>query len=114
MVFGSALAKGEGPSHVQQSEKIMRTISSAATPGGNDTGTSPRLVRSLRRYWKTRVIWRNHVGAIAKLKALSDCQLKDIGLTRYDTGRSVPGDGAIGAAFGPHFAATARPESTLP
>jgi uncharacterized protein YjiS (DUF1127 family) len=65
-------------------EMIMSTITSApvaarhmaAGPAGR------RLVPPFKRWWMAYMTWRAEQAAVATLSALSDRQLKDIGLTR--------------------------------
>jgi uncharacterized protein YjiS (DUF1127 family) len=68
--------------------KVMSTISTAATHQGTITsGTIATVVRVLKTTWMACIDWRENIASIAELRAMSDCELKDIGLLRSDIGR---------------------------
>ena len=62
----------------------MSTISSApaAAPDMATGSAARRLGPALKRWWMAYMTWRAEQAAVATLSALSDRQLKDIGLTR--------------------------------
>ena len=59
----------------------------SASFGARDAASLTRAVQALRRWWIAYIEWRLERAAIAQLCALTDHQLKDIGLTRS----AVPG-----------------------
>jgi uncharacterized protein YjiS (DUF1127 family) len=72
-------------------EMIMSTIhhrGSLADGFVNGTG------RVLRRWWMAYIKWRLERLAISKLKAMSDRELKDIGICRVQMQLAVRGEAA--------------------
>jgi uncharacterized protein YjiS (DUF1127 family) len=69
----------------------MSTISSAptATRGISEQSWTSRLTAALKRWWMAYITWRIEQAAIAQLWAMSDRELKDIGLTRSEVTRAV-------------------------
>jgi uncharacterized protein YjiS (DUF1127 family) len=69
----------------------MSTISSAptATRGISEQSWTSRLRAALKRWWMAYITWRIEQAAIAQLWAMSDRELKDIGLTRSEITRAV-------------------------
>jgi uncharacterized protein YjiS (DUF1127 family) len=74
-------------------EIVMSTIS--AGPASSETfaasSWTARPVAVLKRWWIAYLTWRLEQTAIAQLEALSDCELKDIGLRRCEIQGSVKG-----------------------
>ena len=54
----------------------------SASFGARDAAPLARAAQALRRWWIPYIEWRLEGAAIAQLCALTDHQLKDIGLTR--------------------------------
>jgi uncharacterized protein YjiS (DUF1127 family) len=52
---------------------------------------------AVRRWWAAYINWRIEHAAIAQLCAMSDCKLKDIGLTRSAISGTVRGEAACEA-----------------
>jgi uncharacterized protein YjiS (DUF1127 family) len=67
-------------------EMIMSMISSAPAAAQAPAGQSLAsvLAAALKRWWVAYMTWRIQQAAIATLSALSDRQLKDIGLSRSE------------------------------
>ena len=63
---------------------IMSTNSSVATHRGSADGILRALTSALKRSCIAYITWRMENIAIAQLKAMSDRELEDIGLTRSD------------------------------
>ena len=64
----------------------MSTISgsrTAAQPMTRQPWTA-RLVADLKRWWMTYLIWRTEQAAVEQLQAMSDRELRDIGLARSE------------------------------
>ena len=64
----------------------MSTISTTPASSGALAGNSgtTRLAAVLKRWWIAFLTWRLEQAAIAQLAALSDRELKDIGLRRCE------------------------------
>ena len=69
----------------------MSAISSAstATRGMSEQSWTGRLVAALKQWWMAYITWRIEQAAIAQLWAMSDRELKDIGLTRCEITSAV-------------------------
>jgi uncharacterized protein YjiS (DUF1127 family) len=89
-------------------EMIMSMISSTTTYRANARGIFQALANTLKRWCVAYVTWRMENIAIAQLRAMSDRELEDIGLTRSDIARAVTGARTQPLSLNP------RPESTLP
>jgi uncharacterized protein YjiS (DUF1127 family) len=78
-------------------ETIMSTISTApaAAPAGQFTAGT--LLGAVRSWWAAYLTWRIERAAIKALEAMSDRQLKDIGLARSDIARAVRGAARFGS-----------------
>ena len=72
-------------------EMIMSTNSRMATHRGSADGILRALTRTLKGSCIAYITWRMENIAIAQLKAMSDRELEDIGLTRSDIARTVMG-----------------------
>ena len=70
---------------------IMSTNSSMATDRGSADAILRALTRTLKRSCVAYITWRMENIAIAQLRAMSDRELEDIGLTRSDIARTVMG-----------------------
>ncbi len=93
----------------------MSTISSAASHQANVTGGSlSTLARALNSWWRAYINWRENTASINELRSMSDYEIKDIGLTRYDIARVAMGEGVIDRAFGRFYSNAPCVESTLP
>jgi uncharacterized protein YjiS (DUF1127 family) len=89
-------------------EMIMSTVSSTTTYRGNACRILQRLANTLKRWCAAYIAWRMENIAIAQLRAMSDRELEDIGLTRRDIVRAV-----TGVRTQPLSLKNPRPESTL-
>ena len=74
-------------------EMVMSTVSTAPASSEafteNSWTTGPAAV--LKRWWVAYLAWRLQQTAIAQLKALSDRDLKDIGVRRCEIESAVKG-----------------------
>lgn len=70
-------------------------ISMRALP---DKSWTARLAASLRCWWVAYVTWRINRSALAQLAAMSDRDLRDIGLTRGEIENTVWDGAAMGCA----------------
>jgi uncharacterized protein YjiS (DUF1127 family) len=89
-------------------EMIMSTDSSTTTYRGNAGGLFQTLANTFKRWCVVYITWRMEHIAIAQLRAMSDRELEDIGLTRSDIASAVTGSRAR-----PLSPKNPRPESTL-
>jgi uncharacterized protein YjiS (DUF1127 family) len=72
---------------------IMSTISSPSTQREIAAGGVVHVVMSaLKRYWVAYTSWRMEQLTIARLRAMSDRELKDIGLVRSQIEFAARGD----------------------
>jgi uncharacterized protein YjiS (DUF1127 family) len=80
-------------------EMIMSTISatSATAQGAAGQFAFGSLLGALKRWWTAYMTWRIEQAAIVALNAMSERELKDIGLTRSEIARAVRDE--TGAAF---------------
>jgi uncharacterized protein YjiS (DUF1127 family) len=67
---------------------IMSTLSSTTTYPGNARGIFQPLANTLTSWCVPYITWRMQNIAIAQLRAMSDRELEDIGLTRSDIAAS--------------------------
>jgi uncharacterized protein YjiS (DUF1127 family) len=69
----------------------MSIISSAPTSSGTVAAKSwlARLTTNLKRRWATYAAWRIERAAIYRLAAMTDVQLRDIGVTRGEIEHAV-------------------------
>jgi uncharacterized protein YjiS (DUF1127 family) len=72
-------------------EMIMSTVSSTTTDRGNACGLLQTLANTFKRCCVVYITWRIEKIATAQLRAMSDRELEDIGLTRSDIVRAVTG-----------------------
>lgn len=73
-------------------EMIMSTISSAPAGAHVTRGqTWPAAIAAVKRWWAAYMAWRIEQAAIITLSAMSDRELKDIGLTRPEITNAVQG-----------------------
>jgi uncharacterized protein YjiS (DUF1127 family) len=74
-------------------EVIMSTATNApaAALGLTDMSRSGRLGAALKKWWAARLVQRREIAAIRELEAMSDHQLKDIGLVRSQIEFAVRG-----------------------
>jgi len=74
---------------------IMSTISSTADrradAGGGILTMAAAATAELKRLWVAYMTWRVERGAIGLLGSMSDCELKDMGVTRSEIERLVKG-----------------------
>jgi uncharacterized protein YjiS (DUF1127 family) len=63
---------------------IMSTISSISAQSETDGGLAQLLLRTAKRWWLAYVAWRVEQLTIARLRSMSDRQLKDIGVARFE------------------------------
>lgn len=86
----------------------MSTASITKNYRGNARGIFQTLANTLKRWCVAYITWRMENIAIAQLRAMSDRELEDIGLTRSDIVRAV-----TGARTQPLSLKNPGPESTL-
>jgi uncharacterized protein YjiS (DUF1127 family) len=77
--------------HQQEMEIVMSTISTTPALSQAFAGNSctTRLAAILKRWWMAYLTWRFEQTAIAQLAALSDRELKDIGVRRCEIENAV-------------------------
>ena len=68
---------------------ITKTAAQQDSTGGSILG---RLAAAPRRWWTAAATWRRQQASINHLNAMSDRELKDIGLTRADIEFAVRGE----------------------
>jgi uncharacterized protein YjiS (DUF1127 family) len=74
-------------------ETMMRTLSNTiARRGSSDAGILAVLAGGIRCWWDSYNSWRLQEAAIARLKSMSDHELKDIGISRSQIDFAVMGD----------------------
>jgi uncharacterized protein YjiS (DUF1127 family) len=75
-------------------DPIMSTTHSApaAAQGTADHSPDSGLAASLKRWWAAYLAWRSRRAAMVALCAMSDLELKDMGLRRCDIPRGVRGE----------------------
>ena len=81
----------------------MRTLSGLAPPRAAAAVLAHAAGGALMRWWAAYTTWRIERLAIARLRAMSDRQLKDMGIVRAEIEFAVKGkdhrDGAAGRSF---------------
>jgi uncharacterized protein YjiS (DUF1127 family) len=70
---------------------IMSTISNVVPQTGEQAG-SGGVFALLRRWWMAYLEWRLHHLAATQLHAMTDRELKDIGLSRSEIEAALRGD----------------------
>ena len=81
-------------------EMIMSTISSSPAPQGMTAQSlMGGVVASLKCWWVAYMTWRIEQAAMDRLCSISDCALKDIGLTRSGIPDAVKDERAIDRTF---------------
>jgi uncharacterized protein YjiS (DUF1127 family) len=75
-------------------DPIMSTTHSApaAAQGTAEYVPESGLTAALKRWWAAYSAWRSRRAAMVALCAMSDLELKDMGLRRCDIPRGVRGD----------------------
>jgi uncharacterized protein YjiS (DUF1127 family) len=82
-------------------EMIMSTVSNTIHHRGSlADGFVRGTGRVLRRWWMAYIKWRLQQLAISKLKAMSDRELKDMGICRVEMEFAVRGEAARDAMAG--------------
>jgi uncharacterized protein YjiS (DUF1127 family) len=78
----------------QSSDTIMSTTCSAPTAAQDTAERFPDsgLAATLKRWWAAHIARREQRAAMAALGAMSDLELRDMGLRRCDIPRGVRGD----------------------
>jgi uncharacterized protein YjiS (DUF1127 family) len=86
-------------------EMIMSTIFSTPAPPQGTAGHAwaSGLAATLKRWSVAYITWRLEQAATARLRAMSDRELKDIGLTRSDITGAVRSDAARDRAFSRYY-----------
>jgi uncharacterized protein YjiS (DUF1127 family) len=72
-------------------EAISETNAPASLITGSQSCTS-RVLATMQRWWAAYLTWRLEQAAIAQLSALSDRELKDMGIYRSGIEAAVRGD----------------------
>ena len=83
------------PDQKTSRELTATTANSLSATRGRDSAATaifPTAGRILGRWWRTYMDWRQRRMAIAKLRHMSDFELKDIGLDRGQIEAGVRGD----------------------
>ena len=80
---------------------MNRTSIPAFHPTSLTSKTPSTLITVVKRSWRAYVRWLENRAAMSELRSMSDHQLKDIGITRYDAAPLVAGEGVRERAF--HF-----------
>ena len=82
----------------------MSTILSAILPAGSGSDTRHRMIgAALKGWWMAYVNWRMERLAVSRLHAMSDRELKDMGVSRAQIEFAVRGESAPHPIFGRYY-----------
>jgi uncharacterized protein YjiS (DUF1127 family) len=85
-------------------EMIMSTILSATLPAGSASDTRRRTIgAAFKGWWMAYVNWRLERLAVYRLHAMSDRELKDMGVSRAQIEFAVKGESAPHPVFGRYY-----------